>query len=72
MTPPRHSSSVSPMRHLLFAAVAFAVLTSSSALAQVDVHVAIPVPTITFTAPPPLVVVEPGVHALHHGAVLAD
>ena len=44
--------------------VALLMLTSSLALAQVDVRVSVPVPTITFEAPPPLVVVSPGVQVV--------
>ncbi len=41
-----------------------AALTSMSTLAQVRVTVDVPAPTITFTAPPPLVVVQPGVQVV--------
>ncbi len=49
------------MNRLLLAA---AVLSASVAAAQVQVQVNIPVPTITFQAPPPLVVVQPGVQVV--------
>lgn len=52
----------------LFASVAvlavLAVLAASPVLAQVRVEVNVPVPTITFRAPPPLVVVQPGVQVV--------
>lgn len=46
----------------LFAAAA--VLAASPVLAQVRVEVNVPVPTITFHAPPPMVVVQPGVQVV--------
>lgn len=39
-------------------------LTSSLSLAQVQVVVDVPAPTIRFVAPPPLVVVQPGVQVV--------
>lgn len=49
------------MRQLLL----LSLLAAPAAFAQqVEVHVAVPVPTITFTAPPPLVVVQPGVQVV--------
>lgn len=42
--------------------VLIASLSAAPALAQV--HIAIPLPTITFHAPPPLVVVQPGVQVV--------
>ena len=50
----------------LTAALAFGLLASSasSSFAQVRVEVSVPLPTIRFTAPPPLVVVAPGVQVV--------
>lgn len=45
-------------------AILGAVLAASSAMAQVQVSVQLPVPTVTFSAPPPLVVVQPGVQVV--------
>ena len=45
-------------------AAAIALFAASPALAQVRVEVAIPVTSITFQAPPPLVVVRPGVQVV--------
>ncbi len=47
-------------RRLLLAAT----LASSATLAQVRVELTVPVPVITFPAPPPLVVVQPGVQVV--------
>ncbi len=50
----------------LTAALAFGLVTAttSSSFAQVRVEVAVPLPTIRFTAPPPLVVIAPGVQVV--------
>ncbi len=52
------------MIRLLAAFSACALFTASPVFAQVRVEVNVPVPTITFTAPPPLVVVQPGVQVV--------
>lgn len=39
-------------------------LVAAPALAQVQIQVQVPLPTITFSAPPPLVVVQPGVQVV--------
>lgn len=45
--------------------ISFAVLTwALNATAQVNLQVTVPVPTIRFEAPPPLVVVQPGVQVV--------
>jgi hypothetical protein len=49
------------MARLLFAVLTF---LATSASAQVQVQINIPLPTISFTAPPPLVVVQPGVQVV--------
>lgn len=43
---------------------AAAVLSASTAIAQVRVEVDVPLPTIRFSVPPPVVVVSPGVHVV--------
>ena len=44
--------------------VLMAAVASTTALAQVQVSIQVPLPTITFSAPPPLVVVQPGVQVV--------
>lgn len=44
--------------------IVLSMLVSGAALAQVQVQVSIPLPTITFQAPPPMVVVQPGVQVV--------
>lgn len=46
--------------------VLIALLSASASLAQVNVQIQIPLPTITFQAPPPLVVVQPGVQVVEN------
>ncbi len=41
-------------------------LAASAAQAQVNVQIQIPLPTITFQAPPPLVVIQPGVQVVEN------
>lgn len=51
------------MRHHL---LVLGLAVASPAFAQVRVEVNFPVPTITFTAPPPMVVVQPGVQVVEN------
>ncbi len=44
--------------------VLMAAVASTTAFAQVQVNIQVPVPTITFSAPPPLVVVQPGIQVV--------
>lgn len=44
--------------------VLMAAVASTTAFAQVQVSLQVPLPTITFSAPPPLVVVQPGVQVV--------
>lgn len=44
--------------------LALAVVVAGPAAAQVDIRINVPLPTIVFEAPPPLVVVQPGVQVV--------
>ena len=48
----------------MYRSVLVSALVATGAFAQVRVEVSIPLPTITFQAPPPLVVVQPGVQVV--------